>query len=529
VSFQAFGSLVITDGIYDLVGIVRLSAPPATATAAEVPIDVELPAGAVVQGATLRLGADAAGTTFIGDAASVRAASGDPTSSSSQLVVDFGGMRTVSAVSAPDGSTIEEVRPWLGTSFGGDDIADGLFGFGGVSFTEVQTERLLVQLGSSLAPAALAAGGKVVVSTPPSDLEVLVDGVQAFIRPGQAPAGFTLDVEVGPALQTAVDAGHLPVPVLLRSRVAGQLSLEVVTVSFLETHTVAFPEGPSRTIDVAAEGPLSVALPLPARVAGSQIHRLDATFVAEATRERVLAPDGPAASTDAVLRLDPDHGVVARLPADHVARFASLTALRVLVAAEAAGAEVGGAVRGGDVDTPGDPLPGTVLGPVSLEAGPEPTWVTLPLSSPLEVEAGAALWADVQCTRGALRWPLAVPGSPGSDAELRRRLPNGHYRTLSQPVGLPAALATLRIAGVPPAQPTVDLLDVAIGGTPDGLSVTPAADPLTVRLGADPAVDAAVPGAFVDGALVLSLTAYGPCRLTVGPVVVAFTTTGGQT
>ena len=49
-------------------------------------------------------------------------------------------------------------------------------------FTEVQTERLLVQFSGALGEEDLAANGSVSVLSPPADLELLVNGTRAWFN-----------------------------------------------------------------------------------------------------------------------------------------------------------------------------------------------------------------------------------------------------------------------------------------------------------------------------------------------------------
>ena len=124
--------------------------PPVTATVAELSLDIALPEKAIVLDGSVTVTAKPAGSTTIGNVAHVRASSGDPVSPSNTLVVDFGGMRTVSAVSVPAPPMVQEVRAWLGTKFNTEDIPGATpFGAQGRQFPEVQTR----------APSAHALGG----------------------------------------------------------------------------------------------------------------------------------------------------------------------------------------------------------------------------------------------------------------------------------------------------------------------------------------------------------------------------------
>src|SRR5207249_1641092 len=143
------------------------------------------------------------------------------------------------------------------------------------------------------------------------------------------------------AVQAAVTAGPVPVQVTLRSSVPGVLRLDA-SLEVLNTYTVAFPEAAVRVVDAPAEGPVELDLPLPADAGSWSIHEVQMLVTAKLPPERVLPPVGPALSTDALLALDPDHGVVVGLPPARTAALAALTAIRVPVTAGADGAELAG-------------------------------------------------------------------------------------------------------------------------------------------------------------------------------------------
>src|SRR3954471_18669865 len=93
-----FGVLTATEIYGGYIGyyfLPTVSLTDVAASSGEVVTSLVVPLGAVVTRAVLRVGATAPGTTTVGGIATVRAASGEPDSSSAQLVVDFGTLRTV--------------------------------------------------------------------------------------------------------------------------------------------------------------------------------------------------------------------------------------------------------------------------------------------------------------------------------------------------------------------------------------------------------------------------------------------------
>jgi hypothetical protein len=519
---------------------VEVAADP-TVAAATVTQTQTLPAGAIVQGAVYTVTASPAGLVTIGSIAQVRAGAGG------DFVVDFQGMRTVERVHAP--VEITEIRPWAGTQF-----ADTSLVANGASkdqqFTEVQAERLLVHFLGTLGAGDLAANGSVAVLSPPSDLELLVNGTRAWFNAGPAKPGgdpsntaaFVAAVDLTAAVRAAVAAApagaeNVDVEVVLRSSVPGQLTLGA-TLDFQRTFAVLFPEGATRAVEAPEEGAYEVALPLPAEAAGWQVHEVQATVSATLPLPRVLPPDGPELSADAQLLLDADHAVLVGLPPADLAPLASLAAIRLPIGVGADGAEIAGVLRADDGGAPGEPLPGGQLGPVTLPAGDldDRAWTTLPLAKEHKLAPGERLWAGLQLARGRVSWPLAVPSPPATapalsaDAPLRRQLPNGAFRPLSSAGDVPTSAGAVRLVGEAPASSPVAAVELGVVLDDAGASVgvpafTPTADgvPVALRL-TSPLTHLGAPAAFDEtGALMLRLITKTPGSVSFTDVRIAYT------
>lgn len=497
--------------------------------AAEVATPLPVPAGAVVTEARLHVTAAApANATPAGGIAAVRAAAGAPASTSTEIVVDFGVMRTVSGIRAPAG--ILSIAAWRGTSFDqwvyGDDTPST-----SVSFTEVQTERLLVTMASGVVPATFAEQAVVTTTTPPADLELLVGGERVWTRPGPVPAGFGEDVDVTVALQAAVDrggadaSGVVAVPVVLRSRVPGALGLDLAApIGYLRTHTVAFPDR-TTTRALSEEGELTVPLPLPPEAAGWIVHRVLATVVAtDDDPLRVLPPVGPPPTEAVELVLDPDRRLVVRIPPQRLAPFGQLAAIRLPVLVGDGGIEIGGAFLVDADGLPGEPLPKGSLTPLTLPPGGDWGFVTVSLPQPVEVTADAPLWLSLAATRGSASIGLGPPVGAASDTTLRRVLPNGAVRAMSSPAGLRTDVLRLRLVGIPPAAAPIDLVAVDLEG---GTTVHEPVEP-PLAAGGLVSLASTTPGPRPD--LALTLTATAATSVTIGPVVVAYAdpATGGS-
>ena len=530
IEMQLVGTqLVVSNAAYFLAS--RLAfAPSPTEAAAELEVVAPLGLRAVVIDGQVTITARPAGTTTIGDVATVRAASGNPAASSTQLVVDFGGMRTVSALGAPEGTSITGLEVWLGTAFSGEDLTgDGSAEF--QQFQEVQTERLLVTLDDTTAPGDLADDGIVTTSTPPADLELLVGGRRSWSRPGAVPAGFEETIAIKADLQAAVDGGTADVPIVLRSRVPGQLSA-TPQVAFLRTYPVAFPDGADHIVDVDEEGVVVVPLPLPPEASGWSVARVEASVRADPVERRVLPPTAPAipgpvagggADTRDRLLLDPDHPVLVALPAAHLQRLAVLEGLRIHLLAATGGATIGGVVLADAGGIPGEPVKDGTLGPTPVPADEDGAWVSVLGRTALALKPNTPLWAEIHVQQGRVSSLLAIadPQVP-AQARLLRRTPNGRVKPLSLPAGLPATTGAVRLVGIPARTAPIPLVEAALPGTADPAVFTPTADGVGLRLGADPPITTAN-GGIVDGALPLRLVVGAPCRLTLSSVVVAYT------
>jgi hypothetical protein len=483
--------------------------------------DLVLPAGAVVTRALLEVSAGAPEfATAVGGIATVRAAAGAPASSSAEIVVDFGVLRTVSGLSAP--RDIESIDAWRGTQF-------DQFVFGGadassmVEFTEVQTERLLVGLTANVSPASFAAEAAVTTTTPPADLELIVAGTRAWTRAGPVPEGFQEQVDVTAALQAALDAAPLgsdetvTVPVVLRARVPGTLGLQLAQpISYLRTHAVAFP-GETTTRAPAEEGELVITLPLPEVAADWIVHRVLATVVAtDDDPQRVLPPVGPPASTEAELVLDPDRRLVVRIPAERLGPFDQLAGVRVSAQPAAGGVELAGALLADADGAPGEPVPKGTFTPVTLDQADAPAFVTMPLPAPVKVGADAPLWFSLAATRGSAAVELAAPTSEADDAMLRRVMPNGAVRPMSSPVGVRTDVLRLRLVGTAPELAAIDVVTVDLDG---GDVVREDVDP---ALAAGGLVSLALGTPAARPGLALRLTNTAATAITIGPVVVAY-------
>jgi hypothetical protein len=500
--------------------------PPATTSGYEVASDLEVPAGAVVDRAVVRVAAAAPNRTGISGVATVRVAAGTGDGPSNAMIVDFGVMRNVSNVEGPVSMT--RIAPWLGTSFDSDG-----YGAGGtdVALTELQTERLLIEFDEPVTPDEVAAG-HVTTSTAPADLDLFVAGSRVWFHQGSVPSGFAEEVDITAVVQEAVSAGISPVPVVLRTRVPGHLELSPVgTVKFLRTHVVQFVDGGSTIVDAPEEGIVDVPLSLPPESGNWTIHRVVATVTgSDPGPDRVLPPIGPEALADAELTLNADRRLVVRIPEAALTPLRTLTAVRVRLQVGSGGVGVVGGLLDGTSVEPGRAVPGGEITEVSLLPGDVASWVTLAFAKPQELRPSQPLWLSIAATRGSAILGLRnVGGLVGSDEDLgiaviRRIAANGVPRPLSAPVGLRTDALAIRLVGRAPDDRPIDLVTVGLASTADDPQGVVARDLASdAELSDTPSrfVRALPEPQLVDG-LTLRAIVTAATRLTVGPVVIAY-------
>jgi hypothetical protein len=413
--------------------LVAQAQQPVAVRSAQAVITASMPAAATIAGA-----------------AEVRV---NPGSNGTVIVLDFQGLRTITELAAPPGFTITNINAWLGTKF--DDKSVQGFPDGGanaVAFQELQAERLLVTLNKAIAPAAFGSGGSVVLPTPPSNLELLVNETRAFFQQGPiGGAQFTKTVDLTDAVAAAVAAGGA-VTVTFRAAAPASLTLDA-SAELLQRYPVVFPEAAARTVDAPTEGVYPLLLPVqPAALATAPWHVrcviLDITAKLPATR--ILPADGPSLSTDAELVLDPDHSIVVRLPTSATGSLGTFTGVRLPVVVDSAGAELAATLLAATASgEPGDPIPKGALGPVTLQASTtaDPTWIDLALAAAHTLKSEETVWLEVQAARGSVIWKVATP--PGDDddaAPLRRKTSSGRYVPLSTLDEVPYTGA-LRVVG----------------------------------------------------------------------------------
>jgi hypothetical protein len=416
-------------------------------------------------------------------------------------VIDFGILRTVSGVAlvgaAFKGATIGEVRPWIGVGFAkvaltAEASISSPDGAPLVTFSEVQTQRLEIQLTGNLTEESVAAALAVQLPDIPADFTIKInDGPPVWTSNGPAPElssgeqsgpwsfsskGFVqATVELGPALtKLAADPSaepdvRVPISIAFSARVPGALRLDPPAedqkkIVYLRRVSDVLPGGKLRIFE--QEGEQSIPITLPSWATGVVGAR--AVLKGKLPEERTLPANGPSqvpsssapdAPPAAELVLDSDHALAVLLPkledpcaSATAPELSQLTALRMPLRAGATGAELRVVLASAAASElgPGDPgedLAGGASQPLTIPAGGAEVapWVTVLFAKPVRLDHGQRLWARVLVSRGEVSSPAST-----ASGVTRRGPPSGPW------VPLP------HVELVAPAGGTVSLADLGL-------------------------------------------------------------------
>ena len=497
---------------------------------------VHLPRNAVVLSPWLAgVRAGRAQWTFANAVAQTRVADISKTGTGAQqrrsVVIDFGGLRTVSAVGLMDNSlTIIRVRAWNGAAFGDPPAAGvrsgtinestaalaGIDGFIARFSSEVRTERLQVDV---IGGGTVESIGEVlIVELPdaPADLELRINGgAPVWTAPGavvKGAPGWTddgelqrQDVDLSAALTAllgdpAADiTPETELRITLSARVPGALELLLPPASAQQIRYIkAVALSPvDADLEFAAEGLEDVALPLPSWAAAVEEVRLRVT--ADLPPERTLPPVGPSplligttTTPIAELRLDPDHAAVFDIAAvPFASAFAELIGARAPMVVSRGGVELRMLLLARDRDSggndvPGAPLPGGSSTPIVLDAAPldAETWATFVLPKAVKLDGGVLPYLCIVATRGEAQCAFT---DSLSGSTIWRGPPSGPFTRLPSLGGLPPLRGRARVTGRAARQSPVAPLQLWVGSatsavreltpTPKGLelAITPAA------------------------------------------------------
>jgi len=494
----------------ELVYEIDFTQPNAVAAAIKTPLPV--PAGAIIETARFAVAVDPPGRSLIGDVAEVRTA--DPgAASDDQLVIDFMTMQTISEIEMSLGQPgLMVLHPWVGTEFSGAGTFSAAdLGSRRMTFPEIQTERLLVDLAETATPDALAAG-EVVLPAPPHSVEILINGVRAWFSPigSGSPRehppevsgshSFADVVDLTIPLQLALDADGA-VEVELRASSPGQLQFAASPLRFFRTHDVVFSEGPTRTVAAPEEGIYEVDLPLPDEPGTEawEVHALELGLRADIDATRIQPSAGPSLAEDVELVLAGSRTLLLKLPPSVLSRFGTITGLRIPVRVEAGGGELAGELLGDDTTThpsrPGAEISDGAFTPTQLSASAAFEYRTMMLAAPYEPppDTSEAAWANLRATRGEIAWALrrVATSDDVPPADLRWRAPSGVARPLSEfsapdrPTEADIYAGAVRVVGTSDPNRPLDAVRVEIADRSVSVSLTPFETGSSVRIDLD--------------------------------------------
>lgn len=425
-------------------------------------LQVTLPHNALVQQFDVAIQARTASAITVQNVAQVRA---NPSASGQGLSItlDFGTLRTVSAVQVPSSLTIVKVTPWIGTGFASTPVypasGGGIPGPNSSATTailpsEIRTERLLVEANgdTSISVSDLSAQMAVVLPEAPSGLSLSINnGAPVFTYPGPAQVGpdSTLSdqawssdgkriVHLAAALAALTGdptkSDSLTFNIVLTSQVPGILGISQLDSgqSVLYVRRVVFGSQTDHDVVFSEEGeqdlPLDTFGPGVTADPAAAIQNLAFTAAATLPPERVLPPVGPDDAGLADLVLNPNLSFMVQLPSG--TGLAELTAIRLPLLAGAGGAEARMVMwqsKPGGSAEPDTALP-QASDPVKLAEAAQEAWTTFPFKQAVALDPSLSYWAALVLARGQIVWPLGTSGGA-----LRSGPPAGPWLPLPDP------------------------------------------------------------------------------------------------
>jgi hypothetical protein len=455
-------------------------------------LPVTLPRNAIVRRYDVAVKAARAGAALAANVAQMRvndATSAALTGNGLSVVIDFGTLRTVSAVQVDNlNLAIVRVTPWTGAGFAPSpayaSTLSSVLGANKKPVTqsaprspsddqnvilpsEIRTERLLVEILGTVTADTLAKQLAVILPEPPADLELKIDtGAPVWKSPGPALAGtesalvedrFNKEserlVKLGDALAALtgdpLQSDNVTFNLELTTRVPGALEIKPKGSELRRIWRLKFGSNTERRLEFSGEGLLEIPIELPEPPQGQTrtIEEIRFTAVGSLGAQRVLPPIGPDPGALAELNLDSARAALVRLAPEGA--LAELTGVRLPLTVGAGGAEARVVLwsnKGAGFEEPIDPMPGGTSEPVTLEEGSE-SWVIFAFKKPVKLDLANAPWAAVIVARGQVTWNLGE--SNGSDAlwknVLRVGAPAGPWKPLPPPfVAAGSALAGSR-------------------------------------------------------------------------------------
>ena len=450
-------------------------------------LDVTLPRNALVGQLDVVVTAARAFSVQAQVVAQVRTAS---ISGGKSVVLDFGTLRTVSAVTLPVGFTVQRLSIWNGMEFSTRNLVPHGTTGGHIALTsEVRTERLMIEAAGAGSADSLATGILLVLPDAPSDLELRIDGgAPVWIHSGPAQAGgaSTIDeasfneegkrlVRLGPAFASLVGdptaSGDQAFELKLTSVTAGRLKLDLQDQSLRLIHRATFDGAGVRDVAVDQEGAIDLVPAAPGAASAGSIEEIRLRIEGDFEDERILPPVGPDPSDLLTIDLAPERSVLFRLLGGSGLEL--LNGLRLPLAAASGGAELRVVLwtnKGAGYLQPVEALAGASSEPVSLQPAADlaPAWTTFRFAKPVPLDAANPPWAAIVVTRGAAAWTLAAStgaSDPLDGAVIRFGPPSGPWRgppPVFDVAPFAALRARFRMIGTAPENAPIAPLELAL-------------------------------------------------------------------
>ena len=546
----SFGGAVVQQQIQNRLGVFNVLVSDGSTTAT---LDLTTPRNAIVDQFDLVVEAARATSTVVKNVAQLRVNPAPPAELGTQaisVVIDFGALRTVSAVACPDGTSIVRIYPWTGSAFSSSPIYNATYNTGTGAVTaeskssasqanlrsEVRTERLKIELIGDADEPELAEGMSVVLPEAPSGLELRLNGASPFwTHPAPVPPGPGTELSanswnsgarrivsaaaaLAPLVGDPTSREILNLQFVLTVRAPGKLSLSLHQRRQRFIRRLMFGSDSSREIVYESEGLESI--PIVTGPADSShtrdIREMRLTVLGNLPPERSLPPVGPNGAGRAELVLTADRAALVRLMPGTLAptyagtslpvgNFVELIAIRLPIKAGADGAEIRVAlwsnreVAKGEasVDEPVEALPNAASRPVTLQAAGSEQWTTFSFDQPVPFDPGNSPWAALLVSRGSISWELGetTGASDGIHPCVLRTGPAaGPWQALPGPLtsdqpGIGSSRGRVRLAGHGAKEKPIAPIVLGLTGSAGSFEVTPSEKGTALLLTVSPAVN----------------------------------------
>ena len=367
------------------------------------------------------------------------------------FIVDFGGLRSVLALSVKDAG-ISLILPWLGNDFSDKPIftagATLTEGSSRVGLTGLETTKLLVQVrGSSLPTAAdFAERCRIRTGTLPTNLRASVNGRPPFwTSPGPlteivAVQGLAAELNAVASSLTEPAAVNLTLQTDTPGVVVAPAAQRVLVVQ--QTATASWGGAPSTEVVLQSLQPQEFEVPFVADKPQSwQIDRVELELSADFPPWRAYEGQVFGTSVRVGMKVDAQLSVARRI---EFAQAAEVFGFALLVPADAVAEIRLDVMEEEEGGGPGaEPLAGADVQLVG-GGGPDTRWHEVVLAAPFKIAAQQGAWVVAKTKTGSFGWAGRLQ-PPGSGPTLYQREGGRWERYPTQTASPVAAIRLLRL------------------------------------------------------------------------------------